>query len=214
MVGITASHVRAQPLSLPSAHFCVPFIAIKSLHSSSSRNAQQLAYQEEEDDEVSSAWDQDFYIDNGYTDLPPALLPSSLDSPGFNFDSRDFDSRGDQLEPFENDSTFPLPDIELARPPDEYKDAEEKIKRARRKRAKIKELPPLPFGELPPDGRTRYDWRARTLNLRDHVRKGKQTSIFDVRRYDSGQIDTGFAKETKRYSDQYVKSWLNLIADV
>jgi hypothetical protein len=89
-------------------------------------------------------------------------------------------------------------------------------KRTRRKRTARRELPPLPVGEFPPDGESRFDWRETSLSsgLGEGIKR-KEGKIWyphlgRVRRVEAekGVLEVGdvFYDEVERYEKQYVLS--------
>ncbi len=167
-------------------------------------------------------------------------LPDEVFHPHSNLDSlpefEPRDSDFDHLSPdvvvpdqIDVDRAFVSSDLpsghDESRAPDEYVDlAEGSTKRrktkgkGRRRVVEVSDLPALPIGDLPPDGKTRYDWRKRSLTaekLAAMSRKG--FSVDTIKRVHPHNMKEGVGKydqEIQRYHDQLVFPFINLASSL
>lgn len=116
------------------------------------------------------------------------------------------------IEDFEPDATISYEEDLPPAPVDEY-DPTTPIKKARRRRVAkdAPPLPPLPIGELPPDGLSRFDWRETSLSSKPPIEsRGRlwYPELARVRRREAEKkvlVEGGvYHDEIERYSKQYV----------
>jgi hypothetical protein len=132
------------------------------------------------------------------------LLDPELE--GVDFSSIDIDDADIPQSPFEEY------DNDLQPPLFDDPDPTVKVKRQRRRRV-TPNLPPLPEGELPPDGQSRFDWRQTSLSSGFGLGAKKDGDLWyphlaRIKRVDAvkGKLEVGdvFRDEVDRYENQYV----------
>ncbi|RXK38247.1 hypothetical protein M231_04419 [Tremella mesenterica] len=186
--------------------------AIRSLHSSSNKKAQPLPH--------GSTFDLG---QPPYPPPPPPLptpprrgsLSSAQKAPqniskGYIPQDSDFYWAPDQdvieevYEPSDLLESNPLPD---APPVPEYEEPEKTKRRKNNRRTRLLNLPPLPIGQMPPDGRTRFDWRQRSLSRLPHAKGERWFPDHHTRRTQAPfpEIEPGapFSDEVKRYMKHF-----------
>jgi len=156
--------------------------------------------------------EQDYSVDWDDVPLEPpvtrtrVLLDPELEGVDFSFQIDDADIPISPFEEYDHDLQPPLFDDP---------DPTVKIKRTRRRRV-TPNLPPLPEGELPPDGQSRFDWRQTSLSSGFGLGAKKDGDLWyphlaKIKRVDAvkGKLEVGdvFRDEIDRYENQYVPSF-------
>jgi len=175
----------------------------RDLHSTARSSAQPRRSDDDADG------DDDYGIPVNWDDVP-LDLPTNTgrsqmmdDLEGVDFSSIHIDDADLSHHDFEtHDDQPPIFD-------DSY-DPTAKIKRKRRRRV-TPNLPPLPEGELPPDGSSRFDWRETSLSSGLGLGKKKKGDLWyphlaKIKRVDAikGKLEVGeaFRDEVDRYENQ------------
>jgi hypothetical protein len=185
----------------------------RDLHSTARSAAQPRLLDDEEDQyDDGSAVDWDSIV---LEDIAPSIrstrtgaaeLDPELD--GIDFSLPQFDD-SDIYHAFD-DSDLPLPPTF-----EDSFDPTKKIKKRRRRKAERLRplLPPLPEGELPPDGMSRFDWRETSLSSGLGLGKKNDGDLWyphlaKIKRVEAvkGVLEVGetFHDEVDRYEKQYV----------
>jgi len=132
------------------------------------------------------------------------LLDPELE--GVDFSSINIDDADIPQSPFEEY------DHDLQPPLFDDPDPTVKVKRIRRRRV-APNLPPLPEGELPPDGQSRFDWRQTSLSSGFGLGAKQDGDLWyphlaKIKRVEAikGKLEVGdvFRDEIDRYENQYV----------
>jgi hypothetical protein len=131
------------------------------------------------------------------------LLDPELEGVDFSIPIDDTDIPPSPFEEYDHDLQPPLFDDP---------DPTVKLKRTRRRRV-TPNLPPLPQGELPPDGQSRFDWRQTSLSSGFGLGAKKDGDLWyphlaRIKRVEAvkGKLEVGdvFRDEVDRYENQYV----------
>lgn len=185
-----------------------PETGYRDLHSTA-RTSAQAQPQPRRNDEYD---EQDYGVPVDWDDVPfdpprTRMIPDpELD--GVDFLTLHMDDADIPSTPFEEyiyDSQPPL-----------FDDPDPTIKTKRKRRRRITpNLPPLPEGELPPDGQSRFDWRQTSLSSGFGLGKKKEGDLWyphlaRIKRVGAvkGKLEVGdvFRDEVDRYENQYVIS--------
>jgi hypothetical protein len=219
----TSRYFQTSPLvSNPSSGSRHPEPGYRDLHSTARVSAALPRRLDDYDDGYGQDYGHDHNVSVDWDDVP-LHIPSGTkmgarqmidpELEGVDFTSIPIDDSDIPSVPFEEysyDSQPPLFD-------DSY-DPTAKIKRKRRRRV-TPNLPPLPKGELPPDGQSRFDWRETSLSSEFGLGKKKTEGdlwyphLAKIKRMEAvkGKLEVGdvFRDEIERYENQYVLSSLN-----
>lgn len=181
----------------------------RDLHSTA-RSAAQPRRSEDEDDAYDHSpidWDG-IALEDFPTPARGGVVASNPDLDGIDFSPPEYDY---------SDTQYAFDDSNLPEPPtfeDSFDPHTKKARKRRRRRDPNRPiLPPLPVGELPPDGMSRFDWRETSLSSGFGLGRKKKGDLWyphlaPIKRIEAvkGILEVGetFHDEVDRCEKQYV----------